>query len=203
MVASSPTEQRMVTQLFPFVRQRIIQHWIVHSRTINLSTFGDRINKVGVPDRATAVVAALLHADRIISDSIEKGLRAQAGLSLAQYEVLLRLSEAPQRRLRMVDISERLCVSKSGVTQLVDRLEEAGLVERQFQRSDRRLTYAKITGPGTEALRRSTPEIEHAVQEHLARHLTEDEMHGLHQALVKVHEGNRHLGDRAPALARR
>jgi DNA-binding MarR family transcriptional regulator len=191
-----------VTQLFPFVRHRIIQHWIVHSRTINLSTFGDRINKVDVPDRATAVVAALLHADRIISDSIEKGLRAQAGLSLAQYEVLLRLSEAPQRRLRMVDIAERLCVSKSGVTQLVDRLEEAGMVERQFQRSDRRLTYAKITGRGTEALRRSIPEIERAVQEHLARHLTEDEMHRLHEALVKVHEGNRDLGDRAPAATR-
>jgi DNA-binding MarR family transcriptional regulator len=162
---------------------------------------------VGLPDRATAVVAALFHADRIISDTIEKGLRAQAGLSLAQYEVLLRLSEAADGRLRMVDISERLCVSKSGVTQLVDRLEEAGMVERQFQRSDRRLTYAKITGPGAEALRRSTPEIERAVREHLARHLTEAEMHCLHEALVKVQEGNRDLGnrdlgDRAPAPAR-
>jgi DNA-binding MarR family transcriptional regulator len=153
---------------------------------------------VALPDRATAVVAALLHADRTISDSIEKGLRAQAGLSLAQYEVLLRLSDAPEGRLRMVDISERLCVSKSGVTQLVDRLEEAGMVERQFQRSDRRLTYANITGPGREALQRSTPEIERAVQEHLARHLTEDEMRCLHGALVKVQEGNLDLGDRAP-----
>ena len=144
----------------------------------------------------------MLHADRIISESIEKGLRARAGLSLAQYQVLRRLSLAAEGRLRMVDISDGLCVSKSGVTQLVDRLEEAGMVERQSQRSDRRLTYAKITARGSEALQRSTPEVERAVQEHLARHLTEDEMRCLHRALMKVQEGNRSLDGPALAQAR-
>jgi DNA-binding MarR family transcriptional regulator len=157
---------------------------------------------VAFPDRATAVVAAMMHADRIISDSIEKGLRARAGLSLPQYQVLLRLSLAAEGRLRMVDIADGLCVSKSGVTQLVDRLEDGGMVERQSQRSDRRLTYAKITGRGSDALRRSTPEVEQAVREHLARHLTEDEMRCLHRALMKVQEGNCGLDGRAPAPAK-
>src|SRR5438105_5786084 len=137
-----------------------------------------------------AVVMALLNVDRTIEDGLEKRLRAVAGLSLPQYVVLLRLSEAPEGRLRMVDISDRLCVSKSGVTQLVDRLEGAGLVERQSHQSDRRLTYARITKSGREVLQRSTPEYEAAVREHFARHLTEDEMRCFHRALVKVQEGN-------------
>ena len=144
-----------------------------------------------------AVVMALLNVDRTIEDGLEKRLRAVAGLSLPQYVVLLRLSEAPEGRLRMVDISDRLCVSKSGVTQLVDRLEAAGLVERQSHRSDRRLTYGKITKAGREALRLSTPELELAVREHFARHLTEDDLRCLHRALVKVQEGNSVLADLA------
>src|SRR2546425_699925 len=100
---------------------------------IDTPTIDVRITGVELPDRTMAAVAALLHVDRIISDGIDKRLRAQAGLSLAQYEVLRRLSEAPDGRLRMVDISGSLCVSKSGVTQLVDRLEDVRMVERQFQ----------------------------------------------------------------------
>jgi DNA-binding MarR family transcriptional regulator len=146
-----------------------------------------------------AVVEALLQVDRVVSDSIEKRLRAHAGLSLAQYELLLRLSEATDGRLRMVDISEHLCVSKSGVTQLVDRLEDSGMVERQFQRSDRRLTYASITGPGREVLQRATPEIVRVAREHVARHLTEEEMQCVHRALLKVQLGNASPGDRTVA----
>ena len=144
-----------------------------------------------------AAVAALLHVDRIISDGIDKRLRANAGLTLGQYEVLRRICEAPEGRLRMVDISDSLCVSKSGVTQLVDRLEEARLVERQFQPSDRRLTYAKITAAGRETIRRLTPEVLQAVHEHFARHLTEQELRCVHQALAKVQSGN--PGRLAPA----
>jgi DNA-binding MarR family transcriptional regulator len=148
-------------------------------------------------DQPTDVVMALLYVDRTILDGIERTLRASVGLSLQQYVVLLRLSEAPEGRLRMVDIADRLCVSKSGVTQLVDRLEEAGLVERQSHRSDRRLTYARISQPGREALRRSTPELEAAAREHFTRHLTEDEVRCVHRALIKVQEGNGDPGELA------
>lgn len=146
-------------------------------------------------DAPTAAAVALFNVQRVISDAIERDLRAKAGLSLAQYEVLLRLAEAPRGKLRMVDISERLCVSKSGVTQLVDRLEQAGLVEREFTPSDRRLTFARITRRGRDALRRAEPGIGPAVHEHFARHLSERELAGLSGALVKVLEGNGVLGE--------
>jgi DNA-binding MarR family transcriptional regulator len=137
-----------------------------------------------------AAAVALFNVQRVISEAIERDLRAETGLSLAQYEVLLRLAEAPEGKLRMVDIAERVCVSKSGVTQLVDRLEEIGLVTRESSRSDRRLTYAKITRAGKETLRRSQPALDSAVQANFASHLSDPEMECLHEALRKVLEGH-------------
>lgn len=137
-------------------------------------------------DEAMAAAVALANVYRVVSDLLEKRLRAEAGLSLAQFEVLLRLSEAPRGRLRMIDLSGRLCVSKSGITQLVDRLEEAGLVEREASTSDRRLTYARIMPQGRKTLRQARPVIGSAVEEHFARHLSGDEMRSLHKSLLKV-----------------
>src|SRR6266511_5992738 len=146
-------------------------------------------------DQAMPALQAVLDTHRVVADAMEKTLRAEAGLSLAQYEVLCRLSEAPDRRLRMVDITRRLRVSKSGVTQLVDRLEQAGLVARESCPSDRRLTYAKLTDLGTDALRRGQPACHPVVQEHFARHLTKQDMDGVRTALSKVLEGNGYPGD--------
>jgi DNA-binding MarR family transcriptional regulator len=141
---------------------------------------------------AMAAMQALLDTHRIVADAMEKRLRAEAGLSLAQWEVLYRLDQAPAGRLRMVDITRQLCVSKSGVTQLVDRLERAGLVAREFSRSDRRLTYATLTERGAEALRRSGPVWVPIVQRHFARHLSAEEVRCVREALAKVVEGNRY-----------
>jgi DNA-binding MarR family transcriptional regulator len=141
---------------------------------------------------AMAAMQALLDTHRIVADAMEKRLRAEAGLSLAQWEVLYRLDQAPAGRLRMVDITRQLCVSKSGVTQLVDRLERAGLVAREFSRSDRRLTYATLTEQGAEALRRSGPVWVPIVQRHFARHLSAEDVRCVREALAKVVEGNRY-----------
>jgi DNA-binding MarR family transcriptional regulator len=145
-------------------------------------------------DQAHSALQAVLDTHRVIADAMEKTLRAEAGLSLAQYEVLHRLSEAPDRRLRMVDITRRLCVSKSGVTQLVDRLERAGLVARESCASDRRLTYARLTARGDEALRRSGPVCAPIVERQFARHLSEQDMACVRDALAKVLRGNGYPG---------
>jgi DNA-binding MarR family transcriptional regulator len=146
-------------------------------------------------DDALRTINAVLNTNRVITEAMEKRLRAEAGLTLAQYEVLYRLNEAPGGRLRMVDITRRLRVSKSGVTQLVDRLEETGLVVRESCVTDRRLTYAKLTDLGARALRRGAPACHPVVQEHFARHLTEQDMECVRTALAKVLEGNGYPGD--------
>jgi DNA-binding MarR family transcriptional regulator len=143
------------------------------------------------PDEAMQAVQAVLDTQRVLAEAMEKQLRARTGLSLAQYEVLLRLGEAPGGRLRMVDITRQLCVSKSGVTQLVDRLEGAGLVAREFSPADRRLTYARLTRRGLLALRRAGPVFAPIVQRHFARHLSKQDLRRVRAALTKVLEGNR------------
>jgi DNA-binding MarR family transcriptional regulator len=145
-------------------------------------------------DQAHSALQAVLDTHRVIAEAMEKTLRSQAGLSLAQYEVLYRLSEAPDSRLRMVDITRQLCVSKSGVTQLVDRLEQAGLVAREPCASDRRLTFARLTAQGTEALRRAGPACTPVVEGQFARHLSEQDLACVREALTKVLRGNGYGG---------
>jgi DNA-binding MarR family transcriptional regulator len=170
----------------------------IHTSIVDFSTLG-RISAMPSRDDALAAAVALFNVQRVISEAIERDLRSKTGLSLAQYEVLLRLTDAPEGKLRMVDISERICVSKSGVTQLVDRLEKVGLVARESSRSDRRLTYAKITRAGREALRRAQPELGSAVQENFSSYLSGPEMGCLHEALRKVLEGHGILSEASDA----
>jgi MarR family transcriptional regulator, 2-MHQ and catechol-resistance regulon repressor len=75
-----------------------------------------------------------------------------AGLSTTDFDVLLRLGRSPGERLRMTDLATQAALSTSGVTRVVDRLENRGLVRRESCASDRRGAYAALTGPGRELL---------------------------------------------------
>jgi DNA-binding MarR family transcriptional regulator len=74
-------------------------------------------------------------------------------LSLSSYEVLVRLAEAPQRKLRMSDLAQSVAISPSGLTRMVDRLASQELVERDRCRGDARGTYAVLTDRGLERMR--------------------------------------------------
>jgi DNA-binding MarR family transcriptional regulator len=80
-------------------------------------------------------------------------LVAEHGLTLNDYEVLLHLSHADGRRLRRVDLAERVLLTPSGITRLLEGLERAGWVERASCDSDARVTYAQLTDEGLEKLR--------------------------------------------------
>src|SRR4051812_14341212 len=75
-------------------------------------------------------------------------LEAEHGLTINDYEALLHLAQAEEGRMRRVDLAERLILTASGVTRLLDGLEAAGLVERASCASDRRVAYAVLTGTG-------------------------------------------------------
>ena len=72
------------------------------------------------------------------------------GLSLTEFEVLLRLARTPNQRLRMSDLAAQTSLSTSGITRVVDRLERDGLVVRESCDTDRRGTWARITTVGTD-----------------------------------------------------
>ena len=122
-------------------------------------------------DPASAALAALFDAHRTLSDAIDCEIRAACGLSHAEVDVLGTLTRGPAGRQRMVDIAGQMCLSKSGVTQIVDRLEAAGLAARESCATDRRLVYAAITTAGRDVLDKAAPVLAAIAHEHIASRL--------------------------------
>jgi DNA-binding MarR family transcriptional regulator len=110
----------------------------------------------------------------------------EAGITPEEVELLMRLARAPDERLRMVDLSRSLLLSKSGVTRLVDRLEARGLVERAPSPHDRRVIWAQLTAGGRAAFEQADPVLAAAAAEYLGRHLTADDLAGLRGGVDKL-----------------
>ena len=136
------------------------------------------------------LLVTFLRVHRVVVEALERKLQAEAGLTLAQVELLARLAQAPERKLRMTDLTNLLQISKSGITRLVDRLETAGLVARESSPLDRRLTYACLTDQGMEVFERYEPILAAAVDEHLLKHLEHADAATLETALRQILDGN-------------
>jgi DNA-binding MarR family transcriptional regulator len=85
------------------------------------------------------------------------GQLAEHGLSLIEFEVLVRLARSPEHRLRMTQLAGQVALTTSGITRVVDRLERSQLVQRQACPSDRRGAWAVLTGPGLDRLTAALP----------------------------------------------
>jgi DNA-binding MarR family transcriptional regulator len=92
---------------------------------------------------------------------------APTGLNLGDYQVLVHLSEAPERRLRMCDLAGVLQLSPSGLTRRLDGLVRSGLVERQGSPTDRRVMLAVLTDHGLDALEAAAPVHVESVRRHI------------------------------------
>ena len=117
---------------------------------------------------------------------LERELAAEAGMPLAWYDVLLQLVEAPDRRLRMAELADRVLLSRSGLTRLIDRLQAVGLVRREPSRDDARGTYTVLTAEGFERLRRAAPVHLDGVARHWLAHFSDDELRQLGALLRRV-----------------
>jgi DNA-binding MarR family transcriptional regulator len=98
----------------------------------------------------------LLRAHAALTRELNADLVQQHGLTINDYEVLLHLARADDRRLRRVDLAARLILTASGVTRLLDGLESAGYVEKGRCESDARVTYAVLTDAGLAKLREAS-----------------------------------------------
>ena len=106
-----------------------------------------------------------------VNAAIDADLRTESNLTLDDYEVLVHLSEAPDRRIRMSELAERVVQSKSRLTQRIDRMVARGLVERQQCPEDRRGTFAALTADGFSTLEAAAPGHVDSVRRHLLDHL--------------------------------
>ncbi len=129
---------------------------------------------------------ALLHAHHQVIRKLDAELRQTHDLPLAAYDVLLRLARAPDRALRMTDLAERVMLSPSGMTRLVDRLAARGLVERRADPHDARVALASLTDEGMHLLRSAARTHLRGIREHFTGALTETQLRNVASGLETV-----------------
>jgi DNA-binding MarR family transcriptional regulator len=125
---------------------------------------------------------AFLRAHASVTRALEAELIAGQRLSLASYDVLVQLAEAPGRQLRMTELADAVLLSRSGVTRLVDRLERTGLVSRCPVAEDGRGVAARLTEKGLERLRNASITHLAGVVRHFADRLEPGDL----DALVRI-----------------
>jgi DNA-binding MarR family transcriptional regulator len=108
-------------------------------------------------DDEQATWRSYLEATRLVFDRVEGQLQHEAGLPHTYYEILVRLSEEPQRQLRMSELADRALSSRSRLSHAVNRLVELGWVERRECPTDRRGQIAALTAQGMKVLESAAP----------------------------------------------
>lgn len=126
-----------------------------------------------------------VHADLV--PLLDQQLQRSTGLPLAWYDVLLELNAAPNRRLRMGVLGERVVLSRTRVSRLIAELAEAGLVTRTSNPADRRSIYAELTTLGRDRLRAAAPIYLTGIRDNFSQHLTAAELDLVATALWRVH----------------
>lgn len=110
---------------------------------------------------------AFIMGSTLLSDKLDRELRQAHGISSAEYEILVRLSEAPDRRMRMALLAEAMCHSRSRVTHTISRMQKAGWVAREATETDRRGIEAVMTEQGMQLLEAAAHTHVTGVREHL------------------------------------
>jgi DNA-binding MarR family transcriptional regulator len=127
-----------------------------------------------------------VHAD--LTDRIDAALRKAGVIPLRWYDALLCLYESPGRRLRLADLASAALLTRSGLSRLVDRLEEAGLLTREPVADDARGAYAVLTADGLQALRRCWRIYGQQVESRIGRRLNLAEARTLAELLRRLLE---------------
>jgi len=139
----------------------------------------------GVP----AAWIALLRAHATLTRQMDANLQAEHELTINDYEVLLALARAPDRRMRRVDLAGHVLLTQSGITRLLQGLERAGLVERADCPTDGRVVYAQLTDDGYERLREASRTHLDDIRSLFAARFSGGELESLDDLLGRVLDG--------------
>ncbi|HEY3259874.1 MAG TPA: MarR family transcriptional regulator [Pseudonocardiaceae bacterium] len=130
---------------------------------------------------------AFVTASRLLLDALDRDLQRDAGMPHTYYEILVRLSEAPDHRLRMSELADATLASRSRLSHAAARLEEAGWLRRVECPTDKRGHYAVLTDAGRRVLTAAAPGHVEAVRRHMLDALTPeqvDQLAGIGEAVV-------------------
>jgi DNA-binding MarR family transcriptional regulator len=139
--------------------------------------------------RELAAWRGFLRVHASLVRDLDRELEQAHGLPLTHYEVLLYLDNAPDRRMRMSDLAASVLLSQSGVTRLVDRLEQSGLVVRRPCADDRRVLWAALTNAGRACLEEARPTHLAGVKARFLSHFDDGELDELAAAWERIQPG--------------
>ncbi|MFE7765971.1 MarR family winged helix-turn-helix transcriptional regulator [Streptomyces sp. NPDC057438] len=132
---------------------------------------------------------AYVHATTLLEDHLDRQLQRDAGMPHLYYHLLVVLSEAPQRRLRMTELAMQTKITRSRLSHAVARLEKNGWVRREDCPSDKRGQFTVLTDGGQEMLGQSAPGHVGAVRQALFNRLTDEQVKALGEIMGIVAEG--------------
>jgi DNA-binding MarR family transcriptional regulator len=137
-------------------------------------------------DRQQRSWRSFLSGVTLLMDRIDRDMREKHGLSLAEYELLVRLSEAPQHHLRMAELAHSVKNSRSRITHTIRRLEDAGFVVRRACASDGRGVQAVLTDDGYAKLVAAAPDHVDTVRDSLIDVVAAQDLEVIGRALQRV-----------------
>ena len=129
---------------------------------------------------------AFLVAHAALEPILNRELEAACGLPLRWFDVLTQLHMTPHKRLSMTELANAVLLSKSGLTRLVDRIEEAGLVQRASAPGDRRSLLIVLTPSGEKTLKRAAPIHEDGIRRHFGAYIRDNEAAAVEAALGRI-----------------
>lgn len=129
---------------------------------------------------------AFLQAHARLFRRLDDELRQEHGLSLPEYEALMHIGRAPERRVRMSQLAQQVLLSKSGVTRLIDRLVADGFVERSTCSSDARGAEAVLTAAGLKRLRAAAETHLRGIERYFVSALTAAELDTIARTMQSV-----------------
>lgn len=136
-----------------------------------------------------------------VRDLLQQEVKRRHGIPADWVEVLVRINDQPESCLRMHSLAEGMLHSKSGMTRLVDRMEEAGVVSRSACATDRRAVLVTLTDRGRRLLEEVLPTLVQVLVDRFAAHISPEEARFLGIAMARVIEANERLQEDAQQQA--
>jgi len=143
------------------------------------------MSAVQTPARLESWVS-FLRAHAAITRQLNTDLLNSHGLTLSDYEVLLRLANAENQMMRRVDLAQSVLLTASGITRLLDGLEQVGCVEKVKCDSDARVSYAKLTPAGMRKLREAAGTHLTGIEELFTGRYSDEELEQLAELLSRL-----------------
>jgi len=142
-----------------------------------------------IDDEGLHLMGLIVRSHRLLTDCLGRELEQDVGIPLVFFDVLINVGAAPEGRVTMSRLSNDIALTTGGVTRLIDRMVDAGLVERQACPEDRRSIRVILTAEGRDVLDRAIAAHIEGIDRHVMAHLSDADRANLATALTKILDG--------------